>query len=118
MKFPNSQTSRLYSESPIFPSSALTVAIFRQEFMIAVRTRKWQPTPVFLPGEYHGQRSLVGCSPWGPTESDTTEATCGGGGRTRIVRICVFVICTIFRQRGREREYMQSMFITEPLGNI
>ena len=37
--------------------------------------RKWQPTPVFLPGESHGQRSLVGCSPWGCTESDTTEAT-------------------------------------------
>ena len=27
--------------------------------------RKWQPTPVFLPGKVHGQRSLVGCSPWG-----------------------------------------------------
>ena len=37
--------------------------------------RKWQPTPVFLPGEYQGQRSLVGCCLWGPTESDTTEAT-------------------------------------------
>ena len=37
--------------------------------------RKWQPTPVFLPGESHGPRSLVGCSPWGCTESDTTEVT-------------------------------------------
>ena len=37
--------------------------------------RKWQPTPVFLPGESHGRRSLVGCSPWGGTELDTTEAT-------------------------------------------
>jgi len=38
--------------------------------------RKWQPTPVFLPGESHGRRSLVGCSPWGWTaELDTTEAT-------------------------------------------
>ena len=37
--------------------------------------RKWQPTPVFLPGESHVQRSLVGFSPWGRTESDTTEAT-------------------------------------------
>ena len=37
--------------------------------------RKWQPTPVFLPGESHGQRSLVGCRLWGRTESDTTEAT-------------------------------------------
>ena len=37
--------------------------------------RKWQPTPVFLPGESQGQRSLVGCRLWGRTESDTTEAT-------------------------------------------
>ena len=36
-------------------------------------TRKWQPTPVFMPGEAHGQRSLVGCSPWGHKESDMTE---------------------------------------------
>ena len=35
--------------------------------------REWQPTPIFLPGESHGQRSLVGCSPWGHKESDTTE---------------------------------------------
>ena len=35
--------------------------------------RKWQPTPVFLPGKSHGLRSLVGCSPWGCKESDTTE---------------------------------------------
>ena len=33
----------------------------------------WQPTPVFLPGGSHGQRSLVGYSPWGLKESDTTE---------------------------------------------
>ena len=37
--------------------------------------RKWQPTPVFLPGESQGQGSLVGCRLWGRTESDTTEAT-------------------------------------------
>ena len=37
--------------------------------------RKWQPTPVFLPGESQGQRSLMGCCLWGRTESDTTEAT-------------------------------------------
>ena len=35
--------------------------------------RKWQPTPVSLPGESHGQRSLVGYSPRGRKESDTTE---------------------------------------------
>ena len=37
------------------------------------RRRKWQPTPVFLPGESHRQRCLVGYSPWGHKESDTTE---------------------------------------------
>ena len=35
--------------------------------------RKWQPTPVFLPGESHGQTSLEGYSPWGHKESDRTE---------------------------------------------
>ena len=35
--------------------------------------RKWQSTPVFLPGKFHGLRSLVGYSPWGRKESDTTE---------------------------------------------
>ena len=35
--------------------------------------RKWVPTPVFLPGESHGQKSLMGYSPWGHKESDTTE---------------------------------------------
>ena len=35
--------------------------------------RQWHPTPVLLPGKSHGWRSLVGCSPWGRKESDTTE---------------------------------------------
>ena len=38
-----------------------------------LRRRQWHPTPVLLPGESHGPRSLVGCSPWGHRESDTTE---------------------------------------------
>jgi len=49
--------------------------------------RQWHPTPVLLPGKSHGRRSLVGCSPWGRTESDTTERlhfhfslSCIGGG--------------------------------------
>ena len=37
------------------------------------RRRRWHPTPVLLPRKSHGQRSLVGCSPWGREESDTTE---------------------------------------------
>ena len=37
--------------------------------------REWQPTPVFLAGEFHGQRRRVSYSPWGHKESDTTEYT-------------------------------------------
>ena len=37
------------------------------------RRRQWHPTPVLLPGKSHGRRSLIGCSPWGRKESDTTE---------------------------------------------
>ena len=39
--------------------------------------RKWQPTPISLPGESHGLRSLAGCSPCGHKESGMTEHTCG-----------------------------------------
>ena len=38
--------------------------------------REWQPTPVFLPREFHGQQSLVGYSPWDHKESDTTTPVC------------------------------------------
>ena len=38
-------------------------------------SRAWQPIPIFLPGEFHGQRSLVGSSPQGHKESDTTKAS-------------------------------------------
>ena len=44
-------------------------------FTIMHWRRKWQPTPVFLPGESQGLRNLVGCCLWGRTELDTTEAT-------------------------------------------
>ena len=48
--------------------SAFTLSRLRFE-----QLRKWQPTPIFLPGESHGQRSLTGYSPWDRKESDTTE---------------------------------------------
>ena len=41
--------------------------------MYMIRRRQWHPTPVLLPGKSHGWRSLLGGSPWGRTESDTTE---------------------------------------------
>ena len=42
-------------------------------FAPVMRRRQWHPTPVLLPGKSHGQRSVVGCSPWGRKESDTTK---------------------------------------------
>ena len=62
------------------PATAGDVRDKRREFnpwigKIPPWRRKWQPTPVFLPGESHGQRSLAGYSPWGHTELDMTEAT-------------------------------------------
>ena len=48
--------------------------------------RAWQPTPVFLPGESNGQRTLVGYSPWGCTESDTTKES-----EHTHTRTCVFI---------------------------
>ena len=50
--------------------------------------RKWQPTPVFLPGESHGQRSLVGYSTRGCKESDTTEHTRDYAGRSQHCSPC------------------------------
>ena len=37
--------------------------------------KRWQPTPAFFPGESHRQKNLVGFSPWGPQELDTTKST-------------------------------------------
>ena len=54
---------------------------------MSIQRRQWHPTPVLLPGKSHGQRSLVGCSPWDHEESDTSERlhfhfalSCIGGG--------------------------------------
>ena len=46
--------------------------------------RRWQPTPVFLSGKPHGQRSLAGYSPWGRNESDTTERLTQNQGVHRV----------------------------------
>ena len=43
------------------------------EHLKLAKERQWHPTPVLLPGKSHGWRSLVGCSPWGRCELDTTE---------------------------------------------
>ena len=50
--------------------SLISLSVFS---LLVYRRRQWHPTPVLLPGKSHGRRSLVGCSPWGLEESDTTE---------------------------------------------
>ena len=54
--------------------------------------RKWQPTPVFLPGESQGWGSLVGCHLWGHTESDTTE---GLSSSIVDLQYCASFKCTV-----------------------
>ena len=61
---------------------------------------KWQPSPVFLPGESQGQRSLVGCCVWSPTESETTEVTqeqqhCNCNSHDHGLRLGIFSSVTI-----------------------
>ena len=81
--------------------------------------RKWQPTPVFLPGESHGRRSLVGYSPWVRKESDTTEwlpfslstwSTFGHGICNPLlsefrVKSCKSRACPRESERERERDW-------------
>ena len=108
----------------VFPIVKKKSPCWRCEFL--PWRRKQQPTPVFLPGESHGQRSLVGYSPWGRKESDTTEATkyaCtfftvleSGSPRSRhqqircLVRACFLVLsqpaclpslCVLTGQKGK-----------------
>ena len=64
--------------------------------------RKWQPTPVFLPGESQGWWSLVGCCLWGCTESDMTEATQQQQQQHRLV--------------GIRKDYAIQIFFTQNLG--
>ena len=54
-------------------SFTLPAALTLDEFEGEYWRRQWHPTPVLLPGKSHGRRSLLGGSPWGRTESDTTE---------------------------------------------
>ena len=46
---------------------------FKRHHLACKGRRQWHPTPVLSPGKSHGRRSLVGCSPWGREESDTTS---------------------------------------------
>ena len=61
--------------------------------------RKWQPTPVFLPGESHGQRRLAGYSPWGHKKSDMTERLSTAMLHSRTLLVTHFLNLLIFNWR-------------------
>ena len=65
-------TSSMQNSTP-WTAVPVTGKLIRVSFIPFPRRRKWQPTPAFLPGEFHGQRSLAGYSPWGNKKSDTIE---------------------------------------------
>ena len=58
--------------------------------------RKWQPTPVFLPGESQGSGSLVGCRLWGRRESDKTEATAAAAAAFNPNKVTNLFYCDLF----------------------
>ena len=67
--------------------------------------RAWQPTPVFLPGESHGQRSLEGYSPWGRKELDTTERPAHYKMLENIISCCNHI-----RQNSNSLNHTKSSF--------
>ena len=54
-------------------STIAYVSVVFEQACTMMGRRRWQPSPVLLPGKSHGRRSLVGCGPWGHEQSDTTE---------------------------------------------
>ena len=99
------------------------------------RRRQWQPTPVLLPGKSHGQRSLVGCSPWGREESDMTEwlhfhfsLSCIGGGNGNPLQCSCLenprdggawwaAICGVAQSQTRLKRLSGSSRVTNTHGN-
>ena len=74
--FPSVKSSHFISSlqnSTSWMAVPVTGQLIRVSFIPFPRRRKWQPTPVFLPGEFHGQRGLAGYSPWDHKKSDMTE---------------------------------------------
>ena len=71
------------AETPLIPQTvfasyassgnSVPASLDLRRFTVCKRRRRWHPALVLLPGKSHGRRSLVGCSPWGREESDTTE---------------------------------------------
>ena len=77
--------------------------------------RKWQPTPVFLPGESQGRRSLVGCRLWGRKELDTTEVTLQQQQQHSLCSLMYFVFSILPQWPVKQ---MLSHNVSNPLGKL
>ena len=80
--------------------------------------RKWQPTPVSLPGESQGQGSLVGCRLWGRTESDTTEAISSSSSSMHSFRVWNFkldILSNFLGHLSPESSEMLYRFVVNPM---
>ena len=73
--------------------------------------RKWQPTPVFLPGKFHGQRMLAGYVPWSCKELDRTERLNTQHTQVPSWSLSFTAFCFRIRKRGRRRECTQKRYI-------
>ena len=71
--FPGTKPAHSNGKENSSPTPCLLIPRLFNNVQVVSRRRQWHPTPVLLPGKSHGRRSLVGCSPWGHEESDTTE---------------------------------------------
>ena len=78
--------------------------------------RKWQSTPVFLPGEFHGWRTLVGYSPWGCKDPDTTEVAQqpAAAATTRDMQFSTRLVSLLKKKKKKKTgrsNYMKKMFM-------
>ena len=75
------------------------------------RRRQWQLTPVLLPGKSHGWRSLVGCSPWGRKESDTTERLSSSSTAARQASLSLTIYWRLLKLMSTELVMPSNHFI-------
>ena len=110
--------------------------IFYYMLQVFIQRRQWHPTPVLLPGKSHGCRSLVGCSPWGREELDTTEQlhfhfslSCTGEGNDNPLQCSCLenprdggvwwaAVCGVTQSRTRLKRLSSSSSIYSEIMNI
>ena len=121
LRLPGGQTtSPLFSEHPTCPTPHTVPFLEEGHLDLAALhfsnpwRRKWKPTPVFLPGESHTQRSMMGYSPWGRKESDMTEDTAQHFSNITTNSLCLRSPCVLSQGRpeGTQLPIITVIFLT------